>query len=210
MESDSTVPYPVNLKNRWYFFIFTYIYVIGLYVLTNRLTLHSAHSLPLTMLDVKTPFLPWTAWIYVSVYIFPLSVGVMVDRDEEVLPIVLSFIGMATVCTLVFIFYPTSYPRPPLGGESGDLALRLVRFLDTPANCMPSQHVALGFLSAFFVQRYHRTFGNWSLILGILIAVSTLTTKQHYVWDVVAGYFVARISFALVSIKLPTRGEVAQ
>jgi membrane-associated phospholipid phosphatase len=190
----------LNLKNRWFFFGLTYLYVITLYLLTNRYTLDSAHYLRLSIVDVRTPFLPWTAWVYITVYIFPLSVGFICNRDADVKPIVFSFVILSTICTACYIFYPTTFPRPPLTGEGGnDLAMKLVRFLDTPANCLPSQHVALGFLSAFFVQRYNRRLGNWSLILGILISISTLTTKQHYLWDVVAGYFLSRVVFGVAS-----------
>lgn len=156
----------------------------------------------MTIVDVKTPFLPWTAWIYISVYIFPLSVGFIVNRDADVKPIVLAYVLMSTACALCFIFFPTSYPRPLIQTGDSALALRLVRFLDTPANCMPSQHVALGFLSAFFVQRYYRKWGNAALLVGILIAFSTLTTKQHYLWDVIAGYFLARVTYSLSSASM--------
>ena len=180
-----------------------------MYLVSNRYTLGQAHFLPLTILDIKIPFWPWTALIYVSVYIFPLSIGFLVDRKEDLYPILGSFLIMATACTLVFVFYPTAYPRPPLTGENGSFILRIVRSLDTPANCLPSQHVAIGFLSAFFVQRYNRLWGSVALVLGIFIAISTLTTKQHYIWDVVAGYFLARIIFALASLKL-VPSKVAQ
>jgi membrane-associated phospholipid phosphatase len=199
----------VNLKNRWFYFTLTYIYVTILYVLTNRLTFASAHQLPLTWVDLRMPFLPWTAWIYVSVYVSPLLVGWVIDRDQDVKPIVLSFMAMTTLCAAVFVFYPTAYPRPhldvPIGGSPwslNNLALHLVRLLDTPANCMPSQHVALAFLSAFYVQRYRKNLGNVFLILGVAIAISTLTTKQHYVWDVVVGYFLARLTFIFTQLKM--------
>jgi membrane-associated phospholipid phosphatase len=200
----------VNLKNRWFFFLLTYVYVISLYILTNRLTLGQGHLLPLTPLDIKVPFWPWTGFIYVSVYVFPLSVGVLVDNDKDVMPIVLSFMGMATVCIAAFIFYPTIYPRPPIDGQGWAVALKLVRFLDTPANCLPSQHVALGFLSSFYVQRYRKTFGNIALLVSVLIAISTLTTKQHYVWDVVAGYALARVTFIIARTKLTVRSAIAR
>jgi len=201
----------LNLKNRWIFFVLTYLYVITLYLLTNRLTLNSAHFLRLSIVDVRTPFLPWTGWIYISVYIFPLSVGLMCNRDADVKPMVLSFIALSTICTACYIFFPTTFPRPPLTDGGQDWAIKLVRLLDTPANCMPSQHVALGFLSAFFVQRYNRKLGNWALILGVLISISTLTTKQHYLWDVVAGYFLSRIIYSVASRFMdPTPEAVPQ
>ncbi len=198
-----------NLKNRWIFFVLTYIYVITLYIFTNHYTFRPTHFLPLTFIDLHTPFLPWTGWIYVLVYIFPLSVGFIVDRDDDVKLITLAFVAMSTVCTLVFFFYPTVYPRPALLDGSGS-ALALVRLLDTPANCLPSQHVALGFLAAFFIRHYRKLEGNLSILLAILIAISTLTTKQHYIWDVLTGYFLARIIFQVTNSFMTTPEEAAQ
>jgi len=193
----------LNLKNRWYYFFGAYVYVVVLYVVTNQLTFSKAHLLPLTWVDVKTPFLPWTAWVYITVYFVPLTVGFMVDREADLKAILFSFMGTVTICSSVFIFFPSKYPRPPMFDPTfSSFALYLVRLVDTPANCLPYQHVALGFISAFFVQRYNKFWGNWCLLLGILIAISTLTTKQHYIWDVVTGYFLARFVFVIAQMSM--------
>jgi membrane-associated phospholipid phosphatase len=190
-----------NLKNKWLLFALTYLYVIAFYLLTNHYTFHSARYLPLSVIDLKTPFLPWTGFIYVIVYVFPLVIGFYIDREEDVKPIVLSFVAMATFCIIAFYFFPTVYPRPDLLNESSfsALALKLVRQVDTPANCFPSQHVALAFLAAFFVRRFSRWEGNLAILLAVAISISTLTTKQHYVWDVIAGYMLARATFIISS-----------
>jgi membrane-associated phospholipid phosphatase len=195
----------LNLKNRWFYFFGVYLYVVILYISTNRLTFSHAHLLPLTWVDIKTPFLPWTAWIYIMVYFVPLAVGFMVNREEDLKAILFSFMGTVTICSSVFIFFPSRYPRPPLFEPTlASFALYVVRLVDTPANCLPSQHVALGFLSAFFIQRYNKVVGNWCLLLGVLIAISTLTTKQHYIWDVVTGYFLARFVFVIAQMGMKT------
>jgi membrane-associated phospholipid phosphatase len=198
-----------SYKNRWFFYGLVYVYVIVLYLSTNHHLFLPPHFLRLTPIDKMMPFWPWTGWIYILVYFMPLAITWVIKEDRDVQLAVISFILMATACTMIFVFYPTTYPRPPMDAVVGrSLSLDLVRLLDTPNNCLPSQHVALAFLSAFFIQRYRRRWGNAAIVLAVAIAVSTLTTKQHYVWDVVTGYAFARLLFVFMMYKekRPTLG----
>jgi len=203
----------ITYKNRWVFFIFTYIWAISLYLFSNRVHIFPVHLLPLTPIDIWVPYMPWTGWIYIGVYFIPLGCTVIVKDPADIKRIVYSFLAMTTVCTTVFVLYPTVYPRPEmnLSASSGSYALQMVQSLDTPANSMPSQHVALAFLSAFFIHRYRKSWGNAAILFGILISISTLTTKQHYIWDVIIGYAMARFSY-LIATYQPRRShsEVAQ
>jgi membrane-associated phospholipid phosphatase len=72
--------------------------------------------------------------------------------------------------------------------------------MDTPANCCPSLHVSTAFLTAFIfidssseggVRRERRGYLAIYLVWAFAIAVSTLTTKQHYLVDVVTGFVLA-------------------
>lgn len=182
---------PAGSRGKWRTFAVVYAYVWVLYFASNRQTLWPAHLLTLSIVDRRVPFLPWTGWIYASVFVLPLLPCVLAEGREEVGKLVRAFLGMTTFCSAVFFIFPTVYPRPPMPDAAGGFALAVVRSLDTARNCLPSQHVAAAFLSAFFVRRHGRPLGNAALALAAAIAVSTLTTKQHYLWDVLAGFAVA-------------------
>jgi len=188
----------ITYRRRWVFIFLTYFYVFLTYLISNHFDFVGSHHLPLNYIDIRTPFLPWTGWIYVMVYVLPLMVGVFVENDEDIRRVVFSFCLMATLCTLVFIFYPTVYPRPHLPDTGwASFPLIMVRRLDTAKNCFPSQHVAGAFLSALFVCRLRPRWGVFAILLAVLISISTLTTKQHYVWDVIVGYVMARVIYRI-------------
>jgi membrane-associated phospholipid phosphatase len=66
-----------------------------------------------------------------------------------------------------------------------------IYFFDSPANCLPSLHVANSFLAT--LHWFRRSSGKfWFYIFWtLIICASTLTTKQHYFYDVVGGLLVA-------------------
>jgi membrane-associated phospholipid phosphatase len=103
----------------------------------------------------------------------------------------LSYLIAYGFSTLFFVLYPTTFPRElfPLEGVEGFSAASLSWFreFDRPTNCLPSMHVASCMMVTLpFWAKQRRlfwTFLGWSLA----ISVATLTTKQHYVVDVVTG-----------------------
>jgi membrane-associated phospholipid phosphatase len=198
----------VSRKSRWLYFSLVYAYVVVLYVLSNHQNWFEHHTLPLTGLDTGIPFLPWTGWAYIMVYFFPLFSATMMERPRDIRAAIVGFIFVTTLSFGIFLMYPTVYPRPALAAPVGfwetflNGPLLLVRMVDTPANSFPSLHVAMAFLAAFFIRRQKKIFGTVSILTAILIALSTLTTKQHYVWDVVGGYALARITFAISELVL--------
>ncbi len=190
----------ITHRNRWLCFGATFAYVWILYFASNHQTFVPAHALPLTLVDERTPFLPWTGWIYAAVFVMPLFACLSVKTDADVRALVLAFAGMTTVDTLVFIIYPTVYPRPPMdAGTLAALPLAVVRIFDTAKNCFPSQHVSAAFLTALFLRRLSRPWGAAALALAVAISISTLTTKQHYLWDVIAGAGMAGSAYLLAT-----------
>lgn len=192
---------PVNDKNRWPYFFLTAVYVMGVYMLTNHYGIVQPVYLPMTPLDTMTPFLPWTGYIYVIIFFFPLLAGFFIRGDREVKGIISVYLIAATFNNLIYLFFPTAYPRITLEEPTfANFALYFIQHLDSPNNCLPSGHVCYAFISAFVFIRYDRRWGQFSLLLAIVVSLSTLTTKQHYMWDVVTGYIVARVVYKAVEV----------
>ena len=82
--------------------------------------------------------------------------------------------------------WPTTIPRP----AARNPAFEALWLFDVPTNCFPSLHVALATIAAFFWPRQRRMATIWAA--GI--ALSTLTTKQHYAIDVVGGLIVSAVA----------------
>jgi membrane-associated phospholipid phosphatase len=156
--------------------------------------------LPLTPVDQAIPLLPWTLLIYLSDYVFILLVMVSLKKSEDFTTAFYRMIAGIVMTFVVFLIFPTVYPRPsvPLDPFWSEIFLYL-HFLDQPTNCFPSLHVSITLIAAASLHgwRPRLRLATWLWILAICL--STLTTKQHYVLDVLGGVFVALASIRLTS-----------
>jgi len=181
--------------------------VLGGYLIAAHADLSPARFLPLTAIDRAVPFMPWTGWIYATVFPFPLLAAVFVRDDRGIRTMLAAFIAAAAVCLAVFLACPTAYPRPELAG-GGLIAwpLEMIYRLDLPRNCLPSEHVTTAFLTAFAVRHSRPKLGAACLVWAVLISVSTLTTKQHYFWDVAAGVLLATAAYEAARLYFAAAG----
>jgi membrane-associated phospholipid phosphatase len=86
--------------------------------------------------------------------------------------------------------------HPPYAGVSAAF-LAAVQRIDPPGNVFPSLHVAHTTLLATLLLRDRPVLGRIAVLMATLLALSTLTTKQHFLADVVAGYALAFAGRAL-------------
>ena len=131
-----------------------------------------------------------------------LFAAIMFLQHEKIDRYFYSFIILATIHFLFFLFYPTmilreAFPIDP-GNSINEFGVYLVRLVDSTANCFPSLHIGACFLATFFIRRIKKSFFPLFLIWSILIAISTLTVKQHYFVDILGGICVALFSYFVV------------
>lgn len=184
------------------------------YLYPNMFAAWEPHMLPLLAIDRNVPFLPWTFFIYCSDYTIFIFV-IFLHRTKE------GFNSMARMCfaTLItcgafFVLFPTTYPRPEYPTDvhfAVRFLMDLITMADSPRNCFPSMHVALTGVATWSLYRHNPKAFPFYVVWSVLIFVSTLTTKQHYLVDVLGGigviFFVALLEkylFAQVSIRLPS------
>jgi hypothetical protein len=174
----------------------------GVYLYLNHRPPRPSRTLPLTALDRAIPFWPSTIWLYLillgSDFVLPLFV-----RDWRLLLRLAAAYGLAiTAAMLTFTFLPTHYPRPPLP-DTDPLsrgAYHLLVELDTPECCFPSGHVLIPAIGCYAVWRDRRRHGVWLAGGFGLLTLSILTTKQHYVWDLLGGLALAALTIGLVEV----------
>lgn len=154
-----------------------------------------------TALDQKIPFLPWTVLIYFGCYLFWAANYVLSSRQgrEEAYTFLSADFLAKWICLVFFLLLPTTNTRPsvPEGGIWNTL-MRFLYWIDSPENLFPSIHCLtswfcyIGIRGRKNVSVFYRAF---SLLFALAVCVSTLTTKQHVILDVVGGVALAELSY---------------
>jgi membrane-associated phospholipid phosphatase len=187
------------------------LYGLGLAVITAFLYLTSNHFhifeprlLPMTWLDQVVPFVPQTVWVYTSEYYLFVAVYLTCKNRENINRFVYAFLCQQVISTIIFWAWPTTYPRelfplPDTLDPATHLIFTILRFGDSPANCCPSLHVSSVYLSSFMFLKEQRGKFPFFFLWATSVAITTLTTKQHYLVDVVVGLFSALFFYWLFS-----------
>jgi membrane-associated phospholipid phosphatase len=174
--------------------------MVPFYVFIADVARTGSPSTPAIAFDRAIPLQPVWALVYGALYLFLILLPVFTVREEEHLRrTVWAYLSVWITAYICFLAYPTVAPRMDTVAGDG-FAVWGLRFLygaDPPYNCFPSLHVAHSFVSALTVYRVHRKVGAFALIMAVLVAVSTLFTKQHYVLDVVAGVLMALVAYGI-------------
>jgi membrane-associated phospholipid phosphatase len=172
-----------------------------IYFFVNRLQV--AHDLRLdlgTEWDRKTPYLPFFALVYFSTYIFVVQPFFVLSDARQFYLMLVSFVSISVISSLIHATVPSKIERVEqvtTGGVSGWM-LDLFQKTCKPYGNFPSMHVGLSV--PVVVTNYMvggPVIGSLTLIWAVLIALSTLFTKQHYVLDVLAGLLGGVLIFAL-------------
>ena len=148
-----------------------------------------------THLDDAIPFWPWTAWCYLPFYAGTFLIAIagfrrrwLFDRTVQAVLMVM-FIG-ALGHLLVHAEYPRTVLHPPYPDLSSAF-LASVQHIDPPGNVFPSLHVAHTTMLSLLLIKDRPILGRIALVMATMLAISTLTTKQHFVADVLSGYLLA-------------------
>jgi membrane-associated phospholipid phosphatase len=154
-----------------------------------------------TVLDPQIPFLPWTIWLYMPMWIaFFHVVLALIPTWRSFVRCALSVALASVLAYVIFLWFPSSYPRPDLVND-GTLTAQLfswVRAIDRANNTFPSLHVAIPFTLALSIWHDNRRAGLLLLAFAVFPALATLTVKQHYVVDVVGGVVLAVLVHVVV------------
>jgi fatty acid desaturase/membrane-associated phospholipid phosphatase len=140
-----------------------------------------------TVIDRVIPFVPFAAWIYISLYV-QLALPFLFAADAAHLRrMIFGLAWISGVSHLLFLFWPTAVPK--FSSAASSLPLRLVQYADTHGNALPSLHASLAVFcalnSAAVLKSRRLRIALW--IWTILILASTLLIKRHEIVDIVTG-----------------------
>ena len=177
------------------------------YLITNHLMGWVGRTVldPTTSLDLAIPFMAWTVVIYLSLFFFfyPLPLVSMPNNKRgryEALILSQSLILLFIVSNIWFVICPAEVHIRSQAFDNVDtmhpvfLAMfEGLWFLDEPYNAWPSLHVSSALLFTLFAIRWWKgkPMLQWGVgIMWVLMSLSILTTKQHFILDMVTGALV--------------------
>ncbi|MCB9597057.1 MAG: phosphatase PAP2 family protein [Sandaracinaceae bacterium] len=202
---------PVEIVKRLIFWVIGLFVIVFFYGLGKLELVATPTELPLTSLDRAIPFVPWTVWLYGTITWTSFVAWLSVRERADAARLMAAITVASAACALVFIVWPTTFPRGlyplPEGLGARTLAeLAELRDDDSPSNCFPSLHVALAWGIALtwasWIRR--RPLAVLPIAWALVVSVTTVTTKQHYVVDVPAGMLVGAFAWWAARRIIPT------
>ena len=142
-------------------------------------------------IDDKIPFVEWSVLVYVLwfplIALFPIALFYV---NEEAYVFYITAMFMEVVLSVIcYMIYPTNFKRPkPSDKLSGKLMAIVFKGSYRGVNCAPSLHCSSCYLIIFTaLMAMHNVTGIISIIVAVAIVISTMTTKQHTVIDVLSA-----------------------
>lgn len=146
------------------------------------------------------PFAPLSVLGYPITYFCMLGIYFIVTDKNLFTKFLKAFFALTTLHYILFILLPVQMTlRPDITQESG-MIYKVVGFfyrLDLPFNCFPSLHIAYTLLGMLLLWNYRRNWAYLYLLALIVVSVSVVLVKQHYVLDVIGGYLTASIVYIM-------------
>ncbi len=168
---------------------------------------------PLSWLDQAIPFEPAALPVYFSLWLY-VSLAPALQKDLRGLATfglassLLSIAGLA-----IFLLWPTTIPSFDIDWTQHP-SIEFLKNVDVASNACPSMHVAFAVFTAIWLHRVlvdidaPRSLFWLNGIWSLAISWSTIATRQHVAYDVLAGAVLGAL-FALPQLHMPRRGRQA-
>lgn len=147
--------------------------------------------------DDWIPYRPGWVWVYSFLY-YPviLYINWTVESPRQFTHLAISYLLLLGLQMAFFLGFPVVTPeswRKHNGGRTlSERFLAFVQSFDARSNSFPSMHTSVATLTALHL---YPILGSWALAFPVLIGLSCLFTKQHYLIDVPAGAAVGWMTF---------------
>lgn len=175
----------------------------GFLYIDDLLASRSPEPVPLALgVDAYIPFVPSFIFAYVLYYPFLLLPAPVLRKRADFYSAFVAFSLMQVCAAVTFVLVPSRMERPEVTGEG--LAADLVRWvysLDQGWNVLPSLHVGHSVLVALIYWSYGRRWFVPVALGTVLICVSTVLVKQHYLVDIPAGAALAWVLYRLLGMQ---------
>ena len=184
-------------------YIFAWLAITSLAYFAVQAVVSDTYSF-LIPLDNEIPFIPEFIWLYHTLVPVIVSTAIFsMHRRRVFFNTIAALTFSMAVLTCFHLLFPSYYPRQELYLEANYSAslwlVDITRQFDAACNTFPSGHVTFSWIIYFCARLSDRIRHTNKLIYiyllwTILISISTLVLKQHYIFDVISGIILAYIS----------------
>jgi len=185
--------------------VFLIVGVYQFYFLTQNHMIKPAKQFDMKV-DKLFKFKGYWVWLYSGLY-YPMIIATVltIDNMKQYNYSFMSFVFLLFIQMAFFRYYPVETPAEwrdfsELKQTRSVRFMQLVQKYDDNTNCFPSMHVSVATLVAFHVANNVAEVGNLPFLFPVIIALSALWTKQHYVVDVVAGFIPGWVAWELYKL----------
>ncbi len=154
----------------------------------------TVYEMPRIALDRWIPMIPWTIWLYFSLWVYICLPVALLARISELRRYLIGAVALSIIGLTIFLLAPTTVPDSGLEWEHYPV-MAFLKQSDAAGNACPSLHVGFAcfaFLWLHWTLRDMEASKAWLFLNStwcVLIALSTITTRQHVVLDGIAGAF---------------------
>jgi membrane-associated phospholipid phosphatase len=151
------------------------------------------------------------SFFYMYYYLLPfmaLIFLVLSRRDNSTERAALGVCVTFYLCYIIFILFPVYGPRfylediyylPLVGPFFTPLAHRIVSSGGLHGAAMPSSHCAVGLVFTWFLVKEYRRAALPLIFCFVMLCISTMYGRYHYISDVVVGLMIGAVSIVLTS-----------
>jgi membrane-associated phospholipid phosphatase len=162
-----------------------------LYPLINHFSMSRDAHVLYTYYDSILPFVPAFIIPYMSGFVMPMLLYVLIKNRIFFRKAALSYMITFGIAYATYFAYPVKVViRPESINSIFASVFQWYYPVDLPYNAFPSLHVAQPVLAALLAYHYDKQYW-WMLLWAAVIALSTILVKQHYLADVAAGFVLA-------------------
>lgn len=175
-------------------------------IVYNLCTLYASNlsSVPSFIFDFERsiPFIPWTIIPYMAGRLFFCLVFFCCKSKEQLKTLTLRMLFVICIAGFCFVTVPLrfSFAKPEVPNALLNLPFSFLTQFDSPFNQSPSLHIAFAFVFWSVLKEVDK----WRLffmISLILVGISTLTTYQHHLVDILTGTVLAHLSFTVFPVR---------
>ncbi len=171
------------------------------YFATSRLIIFPIKEIQPTWLDNMIGFYDITVIGYLSIYLLLAVPPYTMTSKPDLNKYALGILIVGWTGSLIHFFWPTHVPRPD--PTNTFFLYQFLVSIEQPYNCIPSLHAAFSIYTALTLNKcalihlYPKASKSIVWIWCLIILISTLTTKQHMIIDLIPGIVLAIIAYKI-------------